>query len=452
MRRSLAILTLPLALLLPACTEEEDPCSPDNQKASLLEVVASWYLYPELVPAVDPGLYAGTAELLDALTANARAAGKDRGWSHVTTLGEQQQFYAEGTSVGFGFGYLVRGSQLFVSQVFPGSAADQQGFVRGDEITAIGNDPSSMVPAADLVAAGTVGEAIGPSTPGVSRTFDVVPRGGGTAQRIMTKGTFDLDPVRFSFIDRDSNGTTETGYLLLRTFITPANAKLRQAFAAFKAAGVTDVIVDVRYNGGGLLDTAELLADLLGLGLGPSTNPQVMFSWRNNSLHQALDLQIPFTDQPESMNPGRIAFVVTGASASASELVPNVLEPYEGASLALVGAHTYGKPVGQRVFVSERCDLALYLVSLHLVNAQDEGGYFTGLPTASFTGCGILADDDLTRELGDKLESSTAAALAWLDPAATCPATMTPLVSRPADRYPEAPAPTEAQRHVPGLF
>lgn len=446
MRRSLAtLLFFPLAALVAGCPKEEDPCSTDNQKASLLQVVGDWYLYPELLPAVDPSRYAGTADLLDALTANARAAEKDRYWSYVTTLSAQQQFFSEGTAVGFGFGYVVRGSQLFVAQVYPGSAAADASFLRGDEITAIGNDAASLVPAADLIAAGTIGQAIGPSTAGLSRTFDVTPRGGSPVPRTATKRSFDLDPVRWAVIDRDT--LPPAGYLLLRTFITPADAKLRQAFAAFKAAGVTDVIVDVRYNGGGLVDTAELLADLLGGGLGGTP----MFAMRNNSRHAASDRTYGFLEQAETFAPPRIAFILTGASASASELVPNVMEAYKGASVALVGRQSYGKPVGQRGFVSAECDAVAYLVSFRLTNAQGDGDYFKGLPSASFSGCGILADDDLGHELSDPLETSTAAALEWMR-TGTCPATMTPLALAAGDRYPQAAQPTEAQRHLPGLF
>src|SRR3546814_13709544 len=56
------------------------------------------------------------------------------------------------------------------------------------------------------------------------------------------------------------------GYLNLRTFIASADGQLTNAFADFRAQGVTDLIIDFRYNGGGLVSTANLLGDLLGAG------------------------------------------------------------------------------------------------------------------------------------------------------------------------------------------
>src|SRR3546814_19387737 len=56
------------------------------------------------------------------------------------------------------------------------------------------------------------------------------------------------------------------GYLNLRTFISSSDGQLTNAFADFRAQGVTDIIIDFRYNGGGLVSTANLMGDLLGAG------------------------------------------------------------------------------------------------------------------------------------------------------------------------------------------
>ena len=217
---------------------------------------------------------------------------------------------------------------------------------------------------------------------------------------------------------------------------------------------MTDVIVDLRYNGGGLLSTSELLANLLGGGLAGSTMYQLQFNPRHATTANAV---APFAAEPAAMTPTRIAFLVTGSSASASELVPNALAAWKTTSLALVGRQTYGKPVGQAGFSSLRCGTVWYLVSFKLVNKDGAGDYFGGLPTPTFPGCAVGADDDLTRETWDPAETQTAAALAWLasgtcpPPPALGPLSVTGPVAVP-DTYPEATAPTEAQRHIRGLF
>ncbi len=468
MRRSLAILLVPLALTLAGCPREEPFCTPASQKASVRELMSSWYLYPDLLPIVDPSdpAYPGVQEYLDALTSNARALDLDRGWTYATTAEQQQAYYAEGTSVGFGIGLLDRDPRLFISQVFPGSAAAGASFARGDELLAIGDTPESLVAVSTLRAGAGIGSALGPSSPGVTRTFQVMPVGGSEpVLRTVVKATYSLDPVpEGAVLIPQGDGVPPIGYVALRTFITPADAALQSAVVQFQEAGVRDVVVDLRYNGGGLVSTADLLANLLA---GGRSTADVMFSVENNVFHASQNQSVSFDPPAEAITPLRIAFITTGASASASELVPNVLEAYVsqgGSSVALVGAKTYGKPVGQRGFLLEECGTVVYLVSLRLVNADGDGGYFDGLPDAegNFEGPLCEAEDDLAHPQSDRTEASTAAAIQWLT-TSTCPAPPAAAAkpsgpsaalkpARAADAYPEAPAPDLAQRHVRGLF
>jgi C-terminal processing protease CtpA/Prc len=468
MRRSLALLLGSLALTLAGCPKKEPACTPENEKAEVLDVMRSYYLYPDLLQQVSPTdpAYPTVSSYLDALTASAREAGMDRGWTYATTATQTQAFYDEGTSVGFGLGLLQRnGTQELVAQVFPGSAAADAGFVRGDELLAIGETPDTLVDVPTLIAAGTLGAALGPSTAGVTRTFRVLPLGGtdpvaDAVLRTATKRTYALDPVPAgAVLIPQGAGVPPVGYVALRTFITPAEPLLQDAFLQFQQAGVQEVVVDLRYNGGGLITTAYLLANLLG---GGRSTANAMFRLENNALHASEDSTVAFDPPPQAIAPSRIAFITTGASASASELVPNVHEAYLGTSVALVGAKTYGKPVGQRGFVDRGCDLAVYLVAFRIANAQGDGGYYDGLPDAAgkFSGPLCAAPDDLTRPQWDPAEASTAAALEWLATGA-CPAPVAAKPSGPAaapraatlpDAYPEAPAPDEAQRNVRGLF
>jgi C-terminal processing protease CtpA/Prc len=365
--------------------------------------------------------------------------------------------------MGFGIGLLQRGSptptQVLVSQVFPGSAAGDAGFARGDEILAIGETESTLVDIASVLATtGGVGYAIGPATAGVTRSFRVLTLAGATVVRTMTKRAYLLDPVPegWAVIPR-GDGVAPAGYVALRTFITPADALLQDVFLQFQQAGVQDVVVDLRYNGGGLVSTAQLLSNLLG---GDRQATDVMFRLENNIMQASRNEVASFAPPAQAIAPFRIAFITTGSSASASELVPNVLEAYKHGDLALVGAKTYGKPVGQRGFVLQECDLVVYLVSIRLVNAEGDGGYYDGLPDAAgnFSGPLCPAEDDLTHAQSDPAEASTAAALQWLA-TGTCPAPAakpsgpSALKAAPAtDTYPEAPEPDPAQRHVRGLF
>ncbi len=465
MRGSAKLLALTTAALLAACPWAKDrSCTPEGKKETVLEIARSWYLFPELLDTtVAPAAYADAQSMLEALVAPALAAGKDKGWSFLTTAAESQTYYGEGKAAGYGLGLLVRddpiaGKTLRVGQVFPGSAADDAQFKRGEEILKIGPDAATLEPVSAILAANNdrLGGALGPpSTEGVTRIFEVRTLAGVVQTRTVTTRVFDLSPVA-SWID----GPTGVGIIVLRTFVSTADAQLAAAVQAFKAASVTKVIVDVRYNGGGLVSTAKALANLLSADHAGGT----MYTLRNNAAHSRYDEIATFAPSAEAIQPFRVAFITTKGTASASELVPNALEPYlGGAGIALVGATTHGKPVGQRGWTISSCGDVLYLVSFRLSNSQGDGDYFWGLPDAAvppaFSGPLCPAEDDLTQEQGDPLEASTAAALYWhangacpAPPAAAALSAMASVPPPEPDQYPAPPHPSLAQREIPGLF
>lgn len=467
MRRPLAIHSaLAAVLLLAGCPDDDDEarrCTPEVEKRAVAGLLYDWYLYPELLPpSVDPSQFASTAALMDAMTAEARAQDKDRGWSYVTTASANRALFDEGTAVGFGLGLLERTIEsvprIFVKEVYAGSAAAGAGFRRGDEILRIGETAEALV----AVTPQNLASLLGPPTAGVTRVFEVVRRG-ETARSVTppaTKGTFLLDPVpvvgagtRWKLLPRE--GKPPVGYVALRTFIRPAEAPLVEAFRAFRAAGATDVVVDLRYNGGGLVDTGELLANLLGGGL----LGQVMSTIEFNPAHHALDQTMPFLPHAEAVTPTNVVFITTDGSASASELVPNALEPHR--QVALVGGRTHGKPVGQSGFRVQGCDAVVFVVAFRLENSQGDGAYFGGLPDpATWQQDDFCeAPDDLAHDLGDPAEASLARALAWLAAGpGTCPVAAPSaklglsVAAAAPDRYPAPEEPTLAQRHVTGLF
>lgn len=170
--------------------------------------------------------------------------------------------------------------------------------------------------------------------------------------------------------------------------------------------------------------------------------------------------------EPNAIAPTKVAVITTGASASASELVTNSLLPYLGNNIALVGANSFGKPVGQAGFDLTACDLRVRAVAFQTVNADNQGEYYTGLASVVPNTC--RAGDDLTRPLGDPAEASIAAALDFLA-GRVC----TPISGAAADNVaggmneaqrerigldlPEREAlmprrPNAAQRELPGLF
>jgi C-terminal processing protease CtpA/Prc len=224
-------------------------------------------------------------------------------------------------------------------------------------------------------------------------------------------------------------GGRRVGYLHLRGFDPWAELPLTRLMGRYKKAGVTDLIVDLRYNGGGSLQTAEVLLNLLRADAGPA---DTMFRIRRGAGAPA-EVTL-FHPRAQALRPGKIAFITSRETASASEAVVNALVPYFGPNLALVGDRTYGKPVGMMILPVPESTLELRLVAYQILNARDEGDYGQGLPTAGFQGSSVLAADDLDHPLGDPAEASTAAALDWI---AEGPAKRRPMPLPPAPRLPD---------------
>ncbi len=449
---TLAMLLLTVASCGGSGRDGDGDCGVEAEKRFVLDVVDDWYLFQDDLPSsINPDAYDTADELLDALTANARAQGKDRFFSFLTTRQQEEAFFGEGETVAFGFVTKLREDDdgdfhLFVAKVEPGSPAAAAGFARGDEILAIGSSPQNMTSISSLQGDADdvqfqISQLFGAFQVGVTRSFSVQPLTGPTVTRTITKAVITLDPVPGTRII-NRTGMTPIGYIAFDTFISPAESQLRDAFETFKAQNVRDVIVDLRYNGGGLVSVGELLADLLA----DDQDGEVMYRLLLNDKHQDEDETVRFNSQDESISALRIAFITTGSTASASELVINALEPY--AEVALIGDPTFGKPVGQGGFEMPGCDTVLRLIAFETVNADDEGRYFDGLPTDDFSGDFCPAEDDLFAPRGDESEESTATALTWINSGA-CPSAKA--LARPM-LTPRLAKPQLAQEQLPGLF
>ena len=428
-------------------------CSAAGQKNFVREVADDWYLFPETLPAsIDPAAFATAADFLDALTATARAQNRDRFFSYLTTPQADSSFLQAGQFVGFGFRTRIDGDRLFIPEVYEDSPAEDGGLARGAEITHI-DSGSGFVPVATILQGDPDLElAFGPATEGVQRGLRFVLVGGQQLEAQFIKSIVTILPVppgSTRILALPSNPAVPVGYVNLRTFISTAETPLRNAYAQFRAQGVQYFIVDLRYNGGGLVSIADLIGDLNGDARASS---DVFENMRFNAARSNNDSVRRFIDQPQSVDPVRIAFITTGGTASASEIVVNAMKPW--AEVAIVGADTFGKPVGQTAFDLNGCNLRLRLVTFRITNADEEGNYYDGLAETLPFAC--AADDDLTRDPWDPAESSMAEALDWLGTGA-CSATLA--VPGPAflkagagRRIPQALRPAPAQAWLPGLY
>jgi C-terminal processing protease CtpA/Prc len=434
-------------------------CSVGAEKSFVRDATYEWYLFPELLPAqVNTSQFADAQELLDYMTAAARVQGKDRYFSYVTTKGADSSFLQEGQFIGFGFRIRVDGNRVYFMEAFENSPASAAGITRGAELLAVDSGAGFVGVANLLPTDPNLSEAFGPATEGVVRGLrfakpSETPTEASLTKRVVTIQPIPGDGVQVLALALPGNASIEVGYVNLRSYISTAETPLRGAFRQFAERGIQNVIVDLRYNGGGLISVANLMGDLMGALRQPTdVYNNIRFRPSKSSADETRYFRPISGTSVDAVN---IAFITTGASASASELTVNAMKPW--ANVAIVGTDTYGKPVGQSAFdLSSQCDIRLRLVTLRSTNADEEGDYYNGL-ASTLPGRFCSASDDLARAMSDPDESSTAEALHWLGNGACSPAVAgIQEAQKPGigieTRYPMPEHPTPAQVNLPGLY
>ena len=206
-------------------------------------------------------------------------------------------------------------------------------------------------------------------------------------------------PVYLDTVYNSLNGNI--GYLVYNSFlgnITQTTTEYARVFDKFAAAGITNLIVDLRYNGGGYVNLQEQLANYL---ITSQAQGSVMMKQSYNSNHSNENTTVLF-NKSGSLQLTKIYFIVSRSTASASELLINNLKPYMDVRL-LGNSNTHGKPVG--FFPIEDGEWYVFPVSFKTVNKNGEGNYYGG-----FTPNAIVADG-LDKDWGDVNENSLASAL-----------------------------------------
>lgn len=431
-------------------------CSLSNRQDFAFSVLNEWYLFPETLPSsLSPAPYATVQAYIDALTATARAQGRDRFFTFITSIAEENAFFSSGATAGFGIRLLYQGNRVFIMEAFEGAPALGAGLDRGTEILAIGTTEANLVTVSSIIAAqgpGGVTEALGPSTAGTARVLRVTDAN-GTRNLTVTKANFNIDPLSSRYgVKVIDNGGQRVGYINMRTFISTADNQLRTAFADFRAQGITNFVIDFRYNGGGLVSTAEVMGDLLG---GNRFSSDVFSVTRFRASKSSNNETRRFQPGAQSVSPVKIAFISTNATASASELVMAAFVPFLGANAALVGSNSFGKPVGQIALDQAACDDRVRVVAFAKENAAGQGDYYGGLVGTMQASC--AAADDISRPLGDPQEASLRTALDFVAGRACTPVSGGLSAQGTSSQnqrriLPLPQDPNVAQREVPGAF
>ena len=394
------------------------------------------YLWYREVPDVNPANSPTTEAYFELQKTTATtASGNPKDKFHFTFPTEQwRQLSQSGVQAGYGAEWLIVSGRpprrVVVAYTQPNSPATAANLTRGAEVLAVdGVDINTSTNAG----VDTLDAGLFPGSAGETHTFTVRDPGGATRSIQMQSANVTIDPVQN--VQVLSTSTGPVGYMLFTDHIATAESALVAAVQTLRNANVTDLVLDIRYNGGGFLDIAAELAYMIA-GSGPTAG-RTFEALRFNDKHTVTD---PFTGQPliptpfwtttaagqplPTLNLQRV-FVLTGpGTCSASESIINSLR---GVNVAVIqsGSTTCGKPYG---FVPEdNCGTTYFSIQFQGDNAQGFGDYPDGFSPNNTVGVagvrvpGCSVADDFSRALGDPQEKRLAAALQYRA-SQSCPA------------------------------
>ncbi len=374
------------------------------------------YLWNDALPAtLDPAKSTTaekTLEYLSGLKINAATSQAIDHYSFLDKIGNLSGEIQGGTATG-DYGFMVRAGRnslnevsFFVTYVYKNSPAGLAGLARSYEITSI-DGSIDVHPGVD--ARGYLDHTSVGYTKMVNALFSSTKASFGLKKPDGTNIAVSLNAASYAInsILADTMftvGSKKVGYVVFNQFLgVSSQTEWTNTITKFESNAVKYLIVDLRYNGGGSVETCEKLSAMLA----PlSANTKTMYTYKMNKaladyyISQKEPLTTNFT-KTNTFAPTQIYFIVSGGTASASELLINNLRPYYPGNLFLIGETTYGKPCGfwatpigyteKQTTTKEGYDL--YAVSFEMVNANNQGGYYAGMTPGTAQYPGVVAND-----------------------------------------------------------
>jgi carboxyl-terminal processing protease len=401
--------------------------SVDLEKRWLRSWIDETYLWYDEVPEVNPKSHPSPITYFGALKTRATtASGKPKDRFHFTIpTAEWVALSQSGVEVGYGAQWVLvepaPPRHLVVAYSEPGSPAAAASIGRGTQILRV--DGVDLVNGNDI---DTLNAGLFPAQAGETHTFQILDPGATSPRTVtLTAASIESVPVRSVAAIPAAGGPV--GYILFNDHIATAEAGLVAAIRELEEAGVTDLVLDLRYNGGGYLVIASQLAYMIA---GPAatagkTFERVVFNDKHPTINpvtgeplepypferETVGLSLDEGQPLPTLGLGRV-YVLTGpGTCSASEAVMNGLRGID-LEVIQIGTTTCGKPYG--FYATDNCGTTYFAIQMQGMNHKGFGDYgdgFTpaGSPPTGVPGC--LVGDDYGRELGDPAEQRLAAAL-----------------------------------------
>ena len=427
-------------------------CSPDNinapgsAKTGSLTIEKQWlrsyfdeaYLWPDEVPTINAGAadYSGSdvAKALDNYFEDLKStkltdsgARRDQ-FSFTMPTAKWKALADSGVEGGYGIEWSLGARKpprrIRVASVEPGSPAAVAGLQRGDELQTADGTSGDV---ADVSGVDRLNEALFPTALNAPHTFIFNRPTLGVVSKTLISASIAKTPVPLRQVLTAADGA-RVGYVVFNDHNLPAEAQLIEAFNYLKGQSVTDLVLDLRYNGGGYLFIASELAYMIAGQA--KVGSQLFERLSYNSKRTAKATNTPFyntscllvgnncsSQQPlPSLNLTRVFVLTQSGTCSASESVINGLRGV-GVDVIQIGGKTCGKPYG--FTAKDNCGISYFPIEFVGTNAQGFSDYSDGFePVATalsggrkLPGCTV--DDDFTHAIGDSSEAMLAGALSY---------------------------------------
>jgi hypothetical protein len=406
----------------------------NTEKDFLRSWINETYLWYNEVGTYDQGpLFATPKDFFDVLKTTATTpSGKLKDQFHFTIpTPEWVALSQSGVSLGYGIEFARINSaapnrRWVVAYTDPGTPGANALVERGAELIAIDGVNFAT---GDSVA---LNLGLFPTVAGEQHTF-TFRDAGSTITRTVTLSADNVKSVPVQKTRTLPAPNASVGYMLFNDHIATSEQLLIDAINTLKAGNITDLVLDIRYNGGGLLAIASELAYMIA---GPAQTAGKTFEKtacnNKNPFPGFCDSITPFYDKtlgfastlPNQPLPQlgltRVYVLTGGSTCSASEAIINGLRGID-VEVIQIGSTTCGKPYG--FFATDNCNTTYFSIQFKGTNQKGFGDYADGfIPTgtgpANLPGCQVA--DDFTNPLGDPAEGQLAAALQYRT-FTTCP-------------------------------
>jgi C-terminal processing protease CtpA/Prc len=397
----------------------------DDEKSFLRLWTDDTYLWYSEVPANNPASYSTALDYFNVLkTPLLTANGKPKDRYHFTYSSAEYDELSRGVELGYGMNWARNTGPNIprtwtITSVLPGSPADQAGLRRGDVLNQV--DFQNFVWAGDAATVAKLNAGLFPVKAGEVHEF-LLSRGLQKFMVFLKAAKLDVPPVQNTKVIDTPTG--KVGYLTFNSHNPVSELQLIEAFKQLEEAKVNDLVLDLRYNGGGLLVIASELAYMISGGeitagktfehtlVNDKGTPQTPLIFLPVSLGLNTPKPAPYLQPLPKLGLKRVTILTGPGTCSASESVINGLRGVD-VEVNLIGGQTCGKPYA---FVpTPNCGTTYFTIQYQGVNAKGFGDYSDGFaPT-----CNVA--DDFSRAQGDPAEGQLAAALYYREHG-RCPA------------------------------